>query len=302
MIGAELYRIFHIVGECGTVSGAAQVLHVSQPAVTKSIKKLEDLTGCTLFFRSSKGVRLTTEGEILFNYVKNGFEHLRNGERILKKIQSRERGMVKVGISNTLCKYFFIPHLEAFHNHYPGIHIAIVNRTSPETLTLLEQGHIDFGIISIPMDRSRFVFRKLLTIQDIFVTGRRYPELQRPHSLESLNRYPFMTLEKDNLTRAYIDAHLEKHNISLQPQIEVSSLEFLVEFARIGLGIAAVIGNFVQEELKQGLLYKIPVSPAIPPRQIGIVMPERLPLSIAAETFIDALCSAFDKKGEPSCN
>jgi DNA-binding transcriptional LysR family regulator len=289
MIDAELYRIFYIVAECGTVSGAAQALYVSQPAVTKSVQKLEDLTGCRLFHRSSKGVRLTTEGRILFDYVKNGFGHLENGERVLKKIRDRQQGLVRVGISNTLCKYLFIPHLETFHKKYPGIRIAVVNRTSPETLKLLEQGHIDFGIISIPMDRSRFHFRELMTIQDIFVAGRRYPELKRPHTLSELTAYPLMTMEKDNVTRAYIDAHLAANSVALQPEIEVSSLEFLVEFARIGLGIAAVIGNFVQEELENELLHEIPVTPAVPPRKVGLVTPGNLPLSIAAETFIDVI-------------
>ena len=296
MIDAELYRIFHTVGEHGTVSGAAHALHVSQPAVTKSVKKLEDLIGCTLFHRSSRGMRLTTEGRILFDYVKNGFEHLHSGERVLKKIRDRKQGLVKVGISNTLCKYFFIPHLEAFHKKFPGIRIAVVNRTSPETLNLLEQGHIDFGIISIPMDRSGFSFQELIPIQDIFVAGPRYPELHRPCSLSFLAGYPLMTLEKDNITRAYIDAYLEENNVTLQPEIEVSSLEFLVEFARIGLGVAAVIGNFVQEELRKGLLCKVPVTPAIPTRKIGVVTPKNLPLSIAAETFIDVIGGAFAKK------
>jgi DNA-binding transcriptional LysR family regulator len=290
MIDAELYRIFYIVAECGTVSGAAQALHVSQPAVTKSVQKLEDLTGCRLFHRSSKGVRLTTEGRVLFDYVKNGFEHLESGERVLKKIRDKQHGVVRVGISNTLCKYLFIPHLETFHRKYPGIRIAVVNRTSPETLELLSQGHIDFGIISIPMDRSGFHFRELMTIQDIFVAGRNYPELRQPHTLSELAAYPLMTMEKDNVTRAYIDAYLSNHNVMRQPDIEVSSLEFLVEFARIGLGIAAVIGNFVREELEKGLLHEIPVTPAIPPRKVGVVTPGNLPLSIAAETFIDVIC------------
>ena len=289
MIDAELYRIFHIVTQCGTVSAAAQALHVSQPAVTKSVKKLEDLIGCTLFHRSSKGVRLTSEGRILHDYVANGFEHLQNGERVLKKIRNRGQGLVKVGISSILCRHIFIPHLEAFHKKYPGIRIAIVNRTSPETLKMLEQGHIDFGIISIPIDCSRFSFHELMTIQDIFVAGRQYPELQNSQSLTALARYPLMMLEKENVTREYIDDYLVGNNASLQPEIEVSSLEFLAEFARIGLGIAAVIRNFVREELGRGLLYEIPVTPAIPPRKIGVVTPKNLSLSIAAEAFIDTV-------------
>ncbi len=287
MIDAELYRVFYIVAGCPTISAAAEQLHVSQPAVSKSIKKLEDLTGCLLFQRSSKGIRLTSEGAILLEYVRSGFQHLENGERIVKKIRNRERGVVRVGISTTLCKYFFIPYLERFHQRYPGIRITIVNRTSPETLNLLEQGVIDFGIISIPESRSRFTFHELLTISDIFVGSHRFAELPTPQPLAALASYPLMMLEKDNLTRTHVDAHLHRYGVALQPEIEIGSLEFLIEFARIGLGIALVIKNFVEEELGGGSLVEIAVTPAIPPRKIGIVVPDNLPLSIAAETFID---------------
>lgn len=291
MIDADLYKVFYIVAGCGTVSGAAERLHVSQPAVSKSIRKLEDLTGCILFARSAKGVTLTTEGQLLFEYVRNGFEHLQNGERILKKIREKGQGVVKVGISNTLCRYYFLPHLESFHQQYPGIRITIVNRTSPETLKLLEKGLIDFGLISIPAERSRFDYRELVTIEDVFVAGKRFSGLRGPVPIEELSRYPLMLLEKDNVTRSLIDTYLVENGVILQPEIEIGSMEFLIEFAKIGIGIALVIRNFVEEEFHLGHLREIQVTPAMPPRKIGIVMPKHLPLSIAANAFIDSICS-----------
>lgn len=290
LIDAELYRVFHAVAVAGTVSAAAETLHVSQPAVSKSVKKLEDLTGCTLFSRSVKGVSLTSEGRILFKYVEQGFAHLENGERILKKIRQRDEGVVRVGISNTLCRYYFLPLLSEFHRRFPGIRISIVNRTSSETLRLLEQGVIDFGIISIPRDTSGFHFRELLTIEDIFVAGSAYAELRRPQPLAVLAGYPLMMLEKNHVTRDYIDGWFAAQQVALAPEIEIGSLDFLIEFARIGLGVALVIKNFVMEELGNGSLFAVPVEPAMPPRQIGIVTPKNLPLSIAATTFIDLVC------------
>ncbi len=290
MIDTELYRIFYTVAKCGTVSAAAKGLYVSQPAVSKSIKKLEDLTGCTLFVRSSKGMHLSTEGRILFDYVASGMDSLQNGERILKKVRDRRHGQVKVGISNTLCRYYFLSHLEKFHQDYPGIRITIVNRTSPETLQLLDKGLIDFGVISIPRDRSRFTYRELLTITDVFVVGRNHPDPQGPVPLQSLARYPLMMLEKDNVTRSLIDEYLAENQVVLQPEIEIGSMDFLIEFAKIGLGVALVIKNFVMEELHHGLLKEIPTIPSMPPRKVGIVLPKNLPLSIAAGAFIDSLC------------
>jgi DNA-binding transcriptional LysR family regulator len=290
MIDTELYKVFYTVAKCGTVSAAGKSLHVSQPAVSKSIKKLEDLTGCTLFVRNSKGVRLSTEGRILFDYVANGLEYLQNGERILKKVRDRKHGRVKVGISNTLCRYYFLSHLEKFHQDYPGIRITIVNRTSPETLQLLDRGLIDFGIISIPKDRSRFIYRELMTITDVFVVGSTYSDLQGPVPLQDLAGYPLMMLERDNVTRALIDDYLGENEVELQPEIEIGSMDFLIEFAKIGLGVALVIKNFVEKELDRGLLREIPTIPALPSRKVGIVLPKNLPLSIAAEAFIDSLC------------
>ncbi len=289
MIDAELYRVFSIVGRCGTLSAAAGLLFVSQPAVSKSIKKLEDLTGCTLFIRRSRGVSLTSEGRILYEYVQKAFSHLQDGEQVLKKIRNKQEGLVKIGISNSLCRYYFIPHLEVFHGRYPGIRITIVNRTSPETLQLLAGGLIDFGIISIPGERSGFVYHDLLTIEDVFVADRHFPLPAGPIPLAELAGQPLMMLEKDNVTRRSIDAFLAANSVVLQPEIEIGSMDFLIDFARIGLGIALVVRSFVADELARGLLVQLPVIPALPARKVGIVMAENLPVSIAAQTFIDFL-------------
>ncbi len=290
MIDTDLYKVFYTVGRCGKISAAAERLFVSQPAVSKSIKKLENLIGCTLFVRSVRGVTLTTEGSILYQYVKDGFHHLQNGELVLQQLKNRTKGIVRIGISNTLCKYYFLPYLERFHQQYPGIRLSIINRTSPQTLQLLEQGMIDFGIISIPENQTRFLYRELLTINDIFVANTQYPELRQPTSLDQLNKYPLMMLEDDNFSRDHIETYLQQHNSRLTPEIEIGSMDFLIDFARIGLGIALVIRNFIKEELAEETLVEIEVTPPIPARKIGLVRPDKVPLSLAAETFIASIC------------
>ena len=286
MLHTELYKVFYFTAMCQSLSEAAERLYISQPAISKSIKKLEALTGCTLFIRNSRGVTLTTEGQILYDYVKSAFETLNNGEMMLEKLKKRTEGIVKVGISNTLCRYFFLPHLEAFHYQYPGIRIQIINRTSPDTLKLLEQGQLDFGIISIPMDKGDLEYIELMTIQDIFVAGRKYdiPECALP--LEKLVSYPLLMLEAKNLSRIHIDDYFKANHLSFTPEIEISSMDILIEFAKIGLGIASVIKSFVSEELALGILKEIPVSPAIPQRKIGIAMKKNIPVSLASQSFI----------------
>jgi DNA-binding transcriptional LysR family regulator len=285
----ELYKVFYFAGLCGNISEAAKRLNISQPAVSKSIKKLEILLKCTLFVRNARGVIFTAEGRVLFDYVKSAFETLDNGERMLEKLKKRTDGIVKVGISNTLCKYFFLPYLEAFHDHYPGIRFQIINRPSPETLQLLEQGKIDFGIISIPMDRGDLDFIELMTIQDIFVAGKKYDSPLVPLPVQQLMHYPLLMLEEKNLSRSYVDEYFRNNHIEFTPGIETSSMDMLIEFAKTGLGIAAVIRGFVGEELASGILKEIPVYPALPPRKIGIATRRNIPISLASQSFISFL-------------
>lgn len=289
MISMDQYRIFYFAAKLGNISKAAEVLFVSQPAISKSIKNLEEQSKCKLFIRSSKGVRLTSEGEILYNHIKTTFENLLSGERLLQRLVLREEGVVKIGISNTLCKFFLLPYIKSFHDKYPKIKIQVVNRSSTDTLVLMDEGLVDFVITSSAIQSDLYTVIDLVSIQDIFVTAKKSDSLNGEIPIEKLKQYPIMMLEKKNITREYIDTFLNKQQIVLIPEIEISSMEFLIEFAKIGLGIATVIKEFVLEDLKKELLYEINVTPAIPHRNIGIIYKNQIPIANAAKAFIEHL-------------
>lgn len=281
---AEQYRVFYHVVESKSISRAAKVLYVSQPAVTKSIKTLESELGVILFIRTAKGVTLTNEGEILFTYVKEAFEQLEQGEKRIRQLKDRAFGSVRIGISNILCKYYFIPFLKLFHEAYPGIKIEIINRTSPETLDLLESGRIDCAIISDAGISGNYSFEHLMDIQDTFVA--KTPPYLPVIPIKQLENYPILLLEKKNATRKNYDEHFLENQVNVNVDIEISSMEFLIEFAKIGLGVSAVIGDFVQEELKSQALYEWKIEPELPKRSVGILYKNGDGLSIASKTFI----------------
>jgi len=281
---AEVYRVFYHVAECGSISKAASVLYVTQPAVSKAIKNLEEDLGVVLFKRLSRGVELTVEGRVLFGHVQQAFIQLNEGEKLIRQLKDRTYGAIRIGISTTLCKYYFLPHLKAFHQVYPNLKIEIVNRTSTETVKLLEEGRLDCAIISeLPAD-DHFVYEKLMAIQDIFVSKR--PAPRQGMGLEDLGNEAMLLLEKKNATREHLDRFLLQESVHLNVDIEISSMEFLVEFAKIGLGVASVIEAFVQEELKEGSLYHWPVLPKVPERSIGLMFLATRSHSIACQTFI----------------
>lgn len=293
----ELYKIFHTVAFYKNISHAAKALYISQPAVSKSIKKLEALMDIKLFSRGSKGVTLTTEGIIFYEYIQKALHIIADGENILAELKSKKQGMITIGVSTVLCKHFLLPHLKPFMNEYPEIKIKIINKTTFDTLKNIDQGIIDFGIVSRPFHMIPYTFIPLADIQDIFVAEKEYlNSLQIVEPNDIFAKGIFMLLESDNITRQYVDRFFAENNIVMKPEVEINTMDFLIEFAKIGLGITAVIKNFIEKDLTEGSLIEIPVSPAIPPRTVGIIFGKKKSLSIATQTFISYLQSCVVNK------
>ncbi len=289
-IDMELYRVFYTVASCKNISKAAEILFISQPAISKSIKKLENLLGVTLFTRNSRGVRLTSEGSVFFQHVQNAMTELSLGKNILDKMKANEFGIIKMSVSTTLCKHLLIPHLKTYIQLNPHIKIQILNRSTFETLKLIDEGVIDLGLVSQPFETEQYHFVRLTDIHDVFVACDQYMKsfdvnansiFSPPHSI--------MLMEEDNVSRKYIDRYMLLNNISVKPEIETGNMDILIEFAKLGLGITVLIKEFITQELECGDLIEIPVTPPIPARSAGIVFKKNLPLSLASKTFMNHL-------------
>ena len=283
------YRIFYAVANAGNISKAAKELYISQPAISKSIQKLEDSLSCKLFVRSSRGVTLTEEGELLYSYVKTAFETLSQGEQKLHRSIELGIGYLKIGVSSTLCKHLLLPYLKEFIRLHPHISISISCQSTNETLRLLEDGKIDIGLAGRPESIKNIQFDHLKEIEDIFVAARDYLRnlktrgVDKNHILQSAT---LMLLDKNNMTRQYIDSYLQEHHIQVQDSIHISDLDLLIEFAKIGVGVACVIRSFVENELKNGALIEIPLEAPIPKREVGFVYKKQLRPAKPLEQFI----------------
>jgi len=291
----DAYHVFYEVGLSGSITRAAEKLYISQPAVSKTIRLLERQIGFPLFLRQAKGVELTDEGRILFRYVKNAMEQISAGEQMALQLKKLDAGEVRIGISHTLCRHWFLPPLKQFHDLHPELRIQVFNRTAPETSRMLYGGEIDFGIVSQPWEVEETHFRTLTTIQDVFVTNRKELVPDKPIPLRDIVKFPLMLLERENTSRQQLDRYFATQGVSVKADIEISSMDFLIEFAKIGLGVAAVIRSFVRQELEEGMLFEIPVEPAPLPRKVGILTHGDLPLSHAAKAFVSFLAQTRDE-------
>lgn len=266
------YRIFYTVANTGNISKAAKELYISQPAISKSIQKLEESVGCKLFSRSSRGVVLTDEGKLLYGHVSEAFETLTLGEEKLKRSIELGVGHLKIGVSSTLCKYLLLPYLKEFIRQNPHISISISCQSTNDTLKLLEDNKIDIGLIGKPENLKNIHFDFLEEIEDIFVAAKDYLRnlkargIQKDHILQSST---LMLLDKNNMTRQYIDDYLQENQIIIKDSIDISDMDLLIDFARIGVGVACVIKNFVREDLENGTLVEIPLGFPIHKREVG---------------------------------
>ena len=202
----ELYRVFRAVAEKGSISAAAQELFISQPAVSQSIRQLEEQLHLRLFSRSSRGVVLTHEGQLLLEYVRRGLGLLESGEEKLSQVRELLAGELTIGASDTVTKTYLLPKLEAFHKAYPDIRIRILNGTTKMVLDLLHAGQVDVAFASESQDESVYAVRHCLDTHMVFVASPEYPcDFERAYTAAEMAAFPLILLERKASSRLYLE-------------------------------------------------------------------------------------------------
>lgn len=290
-IDLNLYKIFYSVAILGNITKAAEQLYISQPAVTKSIKHLENSLGGALFIRTKKGVTLTEEGKVLLGYVKNILEEAKNAQNKFNSLIKLEEGKIHIGASATVTKHFLMPYIEKFHQLYPKISIEITNELTTNLVKELRNGYVDFLVTNLPMKEYQDLDIKVCAkLNDSFACSEKYLKNQnRIYELEDLIKYKIVTQKEPSNTRNFLNSYMKNNNIEFNPDIEIVSYALVVEFIKAGFGIGYVTKEFIKEEIKNKELYEIKVNPKIQPRELGIITLKNNTLSYAASKFIELI-------------
>lgn len=289
-INYELYKVFYHVASTLSFSEASKQLFISQSAVSQSVKVLERKLNQTLFIRSTKRVQLTPEGEILLKHIEPALNLIKKGENQLLEANTLNGGQLRIGASDTICRYFLVPFLSRFHSRYPNIHIKVTNRTSIECARLLENGQVDFIITNYPNSGllSTHDFKPIKEFSDVFVANEAYfPLKEHIVTLTELQTHPILMLDRKSTTSEFLHNLFQKHQLDLVPEIELSSNDLLIDLARIGLGIAFVPDFCIPEKEKE--LFVLKLEEILPPRQLVVVHKETMPVSQAAREFMELL-------------
>ena len=283
----ELYRVFKEVAEAGNISTAAKNLSISQSAVSQSIKQLETALQARLFARSPRGVTLTGEGQMLYQYVRRALGLLATGEDKLSQAQQLLLGTLVIGASDTVTSFFLTHYLDAFHRLHPGIRLKIVSGRSAKVLSMLKSGAVDIAFASSPSDSAIFNWPCFST-HSVFVAGSSYEcDFDHVYTRQEIAAFPLILLERKASSRVFLEQYFLQSGITLTPEIELSSRQLLVTLARIGLGVAGVTQEFVQDALDAGDIRLLKTDFTIPARSVDMCTLQDVTPTAAASAFME---------------
>lgn len=286
-VDLELYKVFYVVAKNKHMTRASEELHISQPAISQSIKKLEDQLGGTLFLRSNKGMELTEEGKMFYEYVKGALELIGNAENEFTSFKDLSKGEIKVGCSTTLTKLILMDALENFHKDYPNININIVNGLTSNLINDLKLGKLDFVIFNESnVKENNLYLEKIKELKQGFVYNPDY-YTDNVKTFSDLNKLPLILQNGESNSRKLLDYIALQEHVKLIPRMEVVSQELISEFANIGLGIGFVIIDLANRNFKN--LKELEINKTIPNINVYLALNKSISLTFASKKFIDYL-------------
>ena len=286
-VDLELYRVFYAVAKHKHMTKASEELHISQPAISQSIKKLEDQLGGTLFLRSNKGMGLTEEGKMFYEYVKGALELINNAENEFTSFKDLSKGEIKIGCSTTLTKLVLMNALKDFHLDYPNININITNDLTSNLINDLKLGKLDFVIFNESnIKETNLNLEKIKELKQGFIYNPEFYD-DNINNFEDLNNVPLILQKEESNSRKLLDYIAMQNNVKLIPKMEVVSQELITEFTNIGLGIGFAIIDLAKINFKN--LKELNINKKIPNINIYLATNKSVSLTFASKMFIKYL-------------
>lgn len=284
----DWYKVFAMCARYENYSKAAEKLFISQSAVSQSIRQLEDHVGIKLFYRQGRKMLLTVEGESLYDYIAQSINTLTDVPRYLDGMKSLDVGTLHIGASDTITRYYLMKHILAFTELYPGIKIRIDNRPSPTCIRLVEEGRVDIAFVNANSSKvSTMDFTTFDYVENCFIAHKEAGiNVAHNYSTSELASYPLITLESPSSTRFQLNHFLMESKTSIEPRLEFSSMELILQCVKEGLGIGFLAKQVAKPLLDSGDVVEIKLASYIPHIPMAIVTNPKRQLSLAAKTFM----------------
>ncbi len=258
-INYNLYKSFLVVYETKNISRAADLLYISQPAVSHNIKELEKQLGIQLFYKKANGMSSTNEADILYKYISSAFNSIWKGELTISDMAGLKTGVVKIGSPSYLAVLYLSDLITDFRKKYPNIKIEIVSKSMPDLIAMLQTQNIDIVIdcSPIPTEKSKTEVKYLTSFAHCFVTTEKF-YTNKPVGIEALNSLPLIICSQNSEEIRLLKNAMSE--IKINPVIESWTTETLVKLVKDGNGIGYVQEAYVKDELEKGTLKKLNIS------------------------------------------
>lgn len=296
MVNLELYKVFYTVARCGSITRAAEELYISQPAVSQSIRQLEVQLGTPLFKRMHKGMELTAQGgALVYEDVEKALKLLGGVENKLSEMNQSATGTLRIGASETIFQYCLAEKIVAFHKQFPNVKFELLSDISSRTIEQLKTDRCDIGFLNLPIDVDDGILLtdSIMLLNDVFIAGEAFSHLKGVQlSVWDLSQYPLLLMEEKTVARSSFEHYRQSVGVSLSPAVEIDSWGFMKKLVEEGMGIGVIPREYAQRRMREGSLFELDVSPAMPSRSVGMALPKNANMSFALRAFI----SSFKRK------
>jgi len=284
-INLNLYKTFYDVAKSESISEAAKKTFTSQPAISKSIKKLEETLNVKLFYRNLDGIKLTSEGEKLLFYVEEAFNNLLVGERNITENEKLQSGKLTIGVPSQIGTFFVFDSISKFHKIYPNIEITIISSSTKSLLKKLKLHEIDFIIDSSPINdvQEDVIIRPLKKVDNCFIVSKKYDDkIKNIKSLKDIENYPLILPVPNTSNRSNLDLLFEKSGIKPTNVMNIHTSEMILGAVKKDLGIGYIIEDLIIDDPE---VCKINIKEKLPKIEINLVYVKKY-LTIVPTKFI----------------
>ena len=281
-ISYDYYRIFYYAAQYGNITQAAKILLNNQPNLTRAIKTLESELGCPLFIRNNRGMKLTPEGERLFEHIRIAFENIEAGEAEIIESRNLEKGTVFVAASEVALHCVLLPVLKQYRTLYPGIRLKISNHSTPQAVDAIKNGIADIAVVTTPTLPSAMTEEVTVRkFHEVAVCSAAFSELLGEKvGFAELLSYPMISLGTQTKSFELYSEFFAEEGLHYHPETEAATADQILPMVKADLGI-----GFIPREFLQGVegVFVIETEKSLPEREIRIVKRHEQTLSIAAK-------------------
>ena len=285
----EYYKAFYYAAKYGSLTAAAERLYLTQPNMTKTIHRLEEQLGCTLFVRTKRGVSLTNEGKILWSRVEPACRLLLTAEQELEATRLLEGGILRIASTEMGFRTYVLPTLQRFTRDHPNVKIKFYSALTGRILQMLHTGAIDIAILHTPFENDNSMeLHPIDVCRECLAVGTRYVFLtEKVNRLADLQEYPFVSMPEGSSTKTYLSDLFQKQGLTFEPDIEVTTTELAIQAVESNFGIGILPWQIIKNHVEQGLLYSLSLTEDLPERDVFALTSKIIPVSITAKVFLD---------------